>query len=113
MAESQIENIDDRKQIQQLKRIQWMKQPTGADPVADTWEPLRVGGGFGVDQKPWLLTSVAERPEGVVPVLASTALPIPFSPFPHYYSPLYLSVPLCRYTPKLFASISPAAAHNS
>ena len=56
---------------------------TGADPIADAGEPLGVGGGVDVDEEARLLTAVAEGPEGVVPVLASSAFPVPFSPFSH------------------------------
>jgi hypothetical protein len=62
-----------------------MKKLTGADPIANTREPLGVSRGFVINEKTRLLTSIAEGPEGVVPVLASTALPIPFSPFPHCF----------------------------
>lgn len=56
---------------------------TGADPIADSREPLGIGRGFGVDEKARLLASIAEGSEGVVPVLASSAFPISFSAFSH------------------------------
>lgn len=33
---------------------------TGADPIADTGEPLGISGGFGIDEEAGLLASVAE-----------------------------------------------------
>lgn len=60
---------------------------TGADPVADTGEPFGIFGGFGVDEEARLLASVAQRPECVVSVPASTALPIPFSGVGPFSSP--------------------------
>lgn len=76
------------------ERLNWL---TGADPIADAGEPLGVGGGVDVDEDARLLTAVAEGPEGVVPVLASPAFPVPFSPFSH-----------CLFSPK-----SPLSRENS
>lgn len=56
---------------------------TGADPIANTREPFRVRGSFGINKKTGLLAPVAERSKSIVPVVTSTALPVSFSPFPH------------------------------
>lgn len=63
-----------------------MRGLTGADPIADSGKPFGVRRGFGVDQKARLPTPIAEGSEGVVSVPASTAFPIAFSSFRHYFS---------------------------
>lgn len=66
---------------------------TTADPITYTREPLRISWSFGVNKKTRLLTSVTKGSKSVVPVLASAALPVPFSPFSHSSTPplsLYL-----------------------
>lgn len=65
---------------------------TTADPITNTREPLRVSWSFGVNKKTRLLTSVTKGSKSIVPVLASAALPVPFSPFSHSSTPLSLSL---------------------
>lgn len=60
---------------------------TGANPIANPREPLRVSRGFGVDQKTGLFAPVAKRSKRVVSILTPIALPISFSPFSHSSSP--------------------------
>lgn len=70
------------------------KDLTSTDPISDTREPLGIGGGFGVDEKPRLFTSITEGSECVVSIPASATLPIPFSPFPHFCFCLSLRIRL-------------------